>query len=143
MEINLGLEARAVLASIAFGALVMLASIGSAPTPVLRNSQPEMISPGVHDAEDLVLAREQLSRTVVTVKSKISCQSETRCIMGLPAPIVEMVGVRLSALGTNDQKHFLQAIANRNCFITITGFFDGVQVDARKVDFETAGNCTN
>ena len=102
-----------------------------------------MVSPGVHDAEDLVFEREKLRRTIVTVKGGLSCLSETRCIINLPAPLDDMIGIGLSSLGPSDQKRIILAFANRDCFLKLTGFFDGVQLEAHKVDFEAGGNCAH
>jgi len=141
MQMHLTFGTQAFVASIALGVLVVVAPVGSPQTPTLLNSGSEIISPGIHDAEDLIFEREKLRRTTVTVKAGISCQSGTRCIMNLPAPLDAMIGVGLSALRPGDQKRIILAFANRDCFLKITGFFDGVQLEAHKVNFEAGSNC--
>ena len=143
MEAYLTLNAQAFFAAIALGALVLAAPVESSPPSLIPGSGPQVISTGVYDAEDLVFEREQLSRTIVTVNSQISCQSATRCIMNLPYPLDDMVGLVLSALGPTDRERIVLKFANRDCLLKITGFYDGVQLEAHKVDPAAGRNCVH
>lgn len=141
MRTHLCQEAQILFATILVGAVALLAPGESAPFAKSRDAAPEVISPGEYSAVDLVFRHDRLRRTVVTVNSKISCLSENRCVMDLPAPMDEMIGVGLSGLGPADQERVILSFAGRDCFFEITGFFDGVQLDARKVGPSTSGDC--
>jgi hypothetical protein len=132
---------RVCLALIAIGFSAALASGGSAPTEVFRQTGPDMISPGEHHAEDLVFDRERLRHTIVTVQTTISCFSKSRCVMNLPAPLDDLIGVELSELDPPDQQRVVLSFAGRNCQFKMTGFFDGVELNVRKLGSETVGDC--
>jgi hypothetical protein len=143
VESHLTLKTQAFLTAIVLSALISVAPVKSSTPSVLPGSGPAVISAGVYAVEDLVFGHEKLSRTIVTVNSEISCQSATRCIMNLPYPLDDMVGLILSALEPTERERIVLKFANRHCLLSITGFYDGVQLEAHNVELATGTRCAH
>jgi hypothetical protein len=118
-------------AAVILGLVVLLNQVTSVPMSIHYDPPIPAISPGVHDAEDLVFERTALRDTIVTVTARISCLSETVCVLNLRSPLDNMVGIGLSALSPPDRKRIV--LAGPTATFKITGFFDGVQLDVEQI----------
>jgi hypothetical protein len=107
-----------------------------------------VLDPGTSDIQEydtasLMLKKDLLRGSTISVRGVVICQSARVCILEPDGPIAEMIGIGLENLPIVVQKRIVLNPPRDTCSELLTGFFDGVQLAVSNVQFRSDPECAS